>query len=1038
MSEATVWSFDLGKASIGEAVRDTKSNEMLHKESLLIPEDFASTKAATSRRRMWRTRNAHKAREDWLDKVWREVGLEPLQKRQVGPNPQTGKWELKHPADARLEREFPKKGDNTCYTSCLLRIQLLRGEKLEPWQIYKALHSAIQRRGYDPDIPWKSKASEDNRNSLQDDEEGPTRERMNAFVEELKKMSPCEAFQMPCYFDAWKMGLWNPSTPDVMRLRIDCTPQSTRDQIVPRWLVEKEIRLLCESASLQIQGLKGKASYLLWGPAEKAYASSTHETRKQFGLRRGGASDWNGVVGQKLPRFDNRIIEKCSLIPRLNVCKIKADGARPLPGSEIIFETTFLMKLKNMRVQRNGSAQTGLTATEIRAIFEDPKITAFKITETQWRKLCEKRLFVRPLVGSEKVDAPRPGGRSRFCRPALDILKRLILSGQTPSDFYREEIVRLNGNADPKRGLVATDLKFLLQMGSTWEGIFIPNQKLEALTQQAENAEDAIRKIIGSQNDPIVRHRLEIFAQRVKKLHSQYGIPEDVVIEFIREDFMGKKAVIEYRAFLKKREGERKRAREEAMELGGTERSAALKLELLREQGGICLYTGNGLFETKLDEYEIEHIVPRAQGGPDAVINYVLTTHAANKEKGNRTPFEWLSKTEAWNAYVERVRARVGALRNKKAKLLLSESAAELAEKYTALAETAWIAKLSRAILDVFFGWKNGVSPDGQKRITVVNGGLTARIRRKYKLNSLLSSDAENEEEAEKKNRADDRHHALDAMVISFIPGWTRDAQKEHFFRLPQGVDREFFKRHINEVTPRNLCLKKAALAETIYGSRGLGSERVIVQRATVLKLAYAVRMMKEVFDLKTASSRIKAIRDNEIRRRLTEFIATEPTESAWRLFCATFTQRGKKGNTGSPIKTVVVDVGDSKEYIEMSKDGSGAWRNGKTHKGYIVYSDQSGKFRVKPVYVFESAQTVMNEIREQGDAITVIDFFQSGCLVELSVPAVHTTNTLPAGQYKLNTLKADGRATLKSSTPTIFKDIPLAKLFAAGFRRPK
>ncbi len=33
----TIWSFDLGKASLGEAVRDTKTNEFLHKASLLIP-----------------------------------------------------------------------------------------------------------------------------------------------------------------------------------------------------------------------------------------------------------------------------------------------------------------------------------------------------------------------------------------------------------------------------------------------------------------------------------------------------------------------------------------------------------------------------------------------------------------------------------------------------------------------------------------------------------------------------------------------------------------------------------------------------------------------------------------------------------------------------------------------------------------------------------------------------------------------------------------------------------------------------------------
>ena len=51
-----VWSFDLGKGSIGEAVRDVKTNKFLHVESLLIPAEFASTKEATKRRRFIRTR----------------------------------------------------------------------------------------------------------------------------------------------------------------------------------------------------------------------------------------------------------------------------------------------------------------------------------------------------------------------------------------------------------------------------------------------------------------------------------------------------------------------------------------------------------------------------------------------------------------------------------------------------------------------------------------------------------------------------------------------------------------------------------------------------------------------------------------------------------------------------------------------------------------------------------------------------------------------------------------------------------------------
>lgn len=190
---STIWSFDLGKASIGEAVRflsddpnDPRNHEFLHKASLLMPAEFASTKEAAARRRMWRTRQAHKAREAWLDEVWSAAGQTPLKARAVHPlkDPTTGKerWELNPPADYPMEREFAPRQFRTdkignvvaitypngkakdgapaatkddfvkCYTSSLLRIKLLRwkeGEpKWEPWQIYKALHSAIQRRGY--------------------------------------------------------------------------------------------------------------------------------------------------------------------------------------------------------------------------------------------------------------------------------------------------------------------------------------------------------------------------------------------------------------------------------------------------------------------------------------------------------------------------------------------------------------------------------------------------------------------------------------------------------------------------------------------------------------------------------------------------------------------------------------------------------------------------------------------------------------------------------------------------------------------------
>jgi hypothetical protein len=82
-SNEMVWAFDLGnvprpsdgrgwRAATGEGCHwPDEVNpipEFLHKASLLIPAEFAETKTAAGRRRMWRTRRAHKAREQWLKK----------------------------------------------------------------------------------------------------------------------------------------------------------------------------------------------------------------------------------------------------------------------------------------------------------------------------------------------------------------------------------------------------------------------------------------------------------------------------------------------------------------------------------------------------------------------------------------------------------------------------------------------------------------------------------------------------------------------------------------------------------------------------------------------------------------------------------------------------------------------------------------------------------------------------------------------------------------------------------------------------------
>jgi CRISPR-associated endonuclease Csn1 len=1031
-----VWAFDLGKGSIGEAVR--RGNEFLHKASLLIPAEFAETRTARDRRRMFRTREAHKARERWLCEVMQSAGIEVLHGRNYDAE---GIWRSGEPADKRLEQEFPAPGDDTCYTSCLLRIKLLRGEKLESWQVFKAFHSAIQRRGYDKDIPWKTRETRKAKDG--EDDDAGTEQRMHKFEQDLESMAPGKIdFHFPAYFDAYQMGLWSPEKPDELKLRSDCHAKTTRNQIVPRKLVEAEIRQMIVGAAKHYPALAGKADYLLYGIALKSYASYNPELRRKFKLREGGASDWQGVVGQKIPRFENRIIAKCALIPRLNVCKLReGEKGQPHEKSLVAVEVAFLMKLKNLRVQRPGG-NGWLSAKEIRDILEDPKRTDWKFTKSAWKKLCVT-IGAIPLPGHEEIDSPRFSGRSRFCRPALEVLKRLILSGKKPSEFLQEEIARLNGNKDPLKGLIEADLKFISDMAAkndAWEGIYIPNQQLDALVELSNNPDEAIIRLIGQQNDPIVRHRLSVFYKRLQELEqTTKSRPDQVVLEFVREDFMGKKAKIEYFSFIKRRAEERVKAREEAASVGATEKSAGLKLELLRAQDGCCLYTNEGLIPSKLDEYQIDHIVPRSKGGPDAVVNYVLTTQKANDAKADRTPYDWFHQEmpEKWDAYVNRVRSRATHLRNKKVQLLIALDAAELADKYTALAETAWIAKLAQSIVGLHFGWRNGVDENGNKRVTVISGGLTGRIRRKYALNQVLNPNAKTEEEAEKKNRDDDRHHALDAMVISFIPSWVRDAMKERFFRFPEAIHQNakgFFEKEIGSVIPQFLCFEKSTLAETIYG-REKGGTHLITQRVELKSLALKpISPAKVKFDLDYALKQSQSIRDEKIKRLLQEFLGTKPDEAQWNEFCANLHLLQKNGNAGSKVVHVKMNVGKADEFADLSKDHSGAWRKAKQgHKGQIIYIDNAGKPKIRPVYVFESQYKVSKEIAEKGGK--VYGFFQSGCLVQIDKPIAHDTTPLIPGVYRLNTIETVGRAKVTNSKGEKSLPIAIGKFIEANLK---
>ena len=1087
-STEMVWAFDLGKASLGEAVRS--GNTFRHAASWLIPEKLAqrgpAAEAGTpaSRYRAMKTREAHLAREARLRAICAEAGIEVLAAKRTARNPQTKKFRVVQEADQRLTREFPRKGDETCYTSCLLRIKLLRGEALAGWQVFKALHSAIQRRGYDDALAWKNRPK---KKVGVKDEDGDTAQSAKAFRDSLHIMAPGhDEFHLPCFLDASRMGLWDFARPDEMSLRVDHLAEPSRNRqgtptlVAPRDLVVKEARQLIEAAAKLFPKLAHRADEILFGPGARAYASYYPDLRKKHGLRRGGAGDWDGILGQKVPRFDNRIISKCALIPRLNACSAEprklTDNTTFAPESLLAAEVTFLMKLKNARVQRGPGEPDALTAPEIARLFasrHDGGPANYSFTEKQWATALDA-LGLRRASGHDDIAKPNLSGRSRFCRPALRILRDLLLSGRTPLEQHALELEKLAGNTERQRGLVPTDLAFLRRMGDTWTKLYIPDQQHDALLslRESDGPVAAIRALIGSCNNPIVRHRLEVLWERLRKLENgstdnpAFGVPDEVVLEFVRQDFMGEDAKTKLTRFQNDRAKAREAARHQTAKLSTESRSAALKYELLFAQGGICLYTGQTLAPTDLDDLRFEHIVPRAQGGPDAMVNYVVTTTATNNAKADRTPYDWFmaERRDEWDGYVRRVNEHATALRAKKVRLLTQPDAAEQVRRYTALAETAYIARLAQTLVALHFNWPIR-SQEGARRITIVNGGLTARIRRKYKLNSLLNPpppgctdlDAWEEKADETKNRADDRHHALDAMVISFIPGWARDPRHEGFFHLPKEVKKETFAAELQKTFARPLAYKPAVLAETAYAMRtDERGKKIITQRIKLHSLSYRSENMKPVFSPESARKKAPDIRDANIRKLVQTFIEADYGEPAWKQFCDDARLPRSNGNLGPRIKKLSVYFAEPDEYKDLAKDGTGAWRKRfAEHRGYFVFKSANGKIGACPVYAFDAAYQVRERLAAHG--LVPLMFLQSGCMVQTATTTAHDKQPLPAGKFQLNSVRGntdpqlqitkisyvqltlqDG-TTYRANPKPGQRSIPLYQLpalLAAGFRR--
>ena len=240
----------------------------------------------------------------------------------------------------------------------------------------------------------------------------------------------------------------------------------------------------------------------------------------------------------------------------------------------------------------------------------------------------------------------------------------------------------------------------------------------------------------------------------------------------------------------------------------GKEKSNVLatKITLWKEQMGVCMYSGKqiSISEVLHGTVEIEHTIPRSLSNDTRLENLTLATREANKEKGNRIPFQLQAAGKHIDGYeqislrLQPWRDRLEALedRIKRTSQAVRRLKAVDKEGYDAAVVRRWLLRFERdywreklrrfEIEEVDSGFARRQLVDTQvitkyaagwlrtifKHVRGAKPSLVAMLRKYWGLQSLF----------DQKDRSNHTHHLVDALVLACLDPGTYN-QLAHYHR---------------------------------------------------------------------------------------------------------------------------------------------------------------------------------------------------------------------------------------------------------------
>ncbi|MBO0346035.1 type II CRISPR RNA-guided endonuclease Cas9 [Roseibium sp. CAU 1637] len=364
------------------------------------------------------------------------------------------------------------------------------------------------------------------------------------------------------------------------------------------------------------------------------------------------------------------------------------------------------------------------------------------------------------------VDCPLPDGHGNLSKAAIDHILPELEQAVVP---YSEavQLAGLGSHSQLGTGEVFDE-------GLPYYGMAL--ERSVAFGSGKPDDPDEIR--YGKIANPTVHVALNQVRAVVNDLIRRFGAPDQVVLELARDLPLSAKGKTELEAQQKKNQDANDRLRHRlASEFSPPIEDSyenRLRLRLYDELDALgkrCVFSGRqiGLSELFTDQIEIEHILPFSRTLDDSLSNKTLCVRQANRDKGNRTPFEAFGTSPAGYDW-EDLSARAADLPPGKIwrfspdamNRFEAEESGFLARQ---LGDTRYISRIAKAYLETLYGGSG--HKGGENHVWVVTGRLTADLRWTWGLDSVLRGHNDQASANQKKNRNDHRHHAIDAIVCA-------------------------------------------------------------------------------------------------------------------------------------------------------------------------------------------------------------------------------------------------------------------------------